>query len=206
MTHRGWSREINYTGLIRKEVCSDCIKSTSPNITQTLSTPAKLFQSGLSCLKLSVTSFVEVGLAIFLRVSDGMEGKGGRKKKGLSLHFHWLWVFSHYSKKHQFVPPTSHSTEMASWSPSQSTKKQQMPRKVIKSLLKSWWSGQKHRRVRAHRLFNLGCYARKNDIPSLLMHTLYKQHNVTHSSEWESKPDRQRERERGKKSRALLYK
>lgn len=119
----GWSTGINYTMLIRKEVCSDCIKSTSPNITQTLSTLAKLFQSGLSCLKLSVTSFVEVGLAIFLRVCDGVEGKGGKKKKKvLSPHFHWLRVFSHYSKKHQFEPPTSHSTYMASWSPSQSTK------------------------------------------------------------------------------------
>lgn len=78
---QGWSREISYTGLIRKEVCSDCIKSTSPNITQTLSTPAKLFQSGLSCLKLSVTSSVKVGLAIFRRVCDSVEGKGGRKKK-----------------------------------------------------------------------------------------------------------------------------
>lgn len=118
---QGWSGEINYTQLIRKEVCSDCIKSSPPNITQTLSTSAKLFQSGLSCLKLSVTSSVEVGLAIFLRVCDSVEGKGG-KKKVLSPRFHRLWVFSHYSKKHQFVPPTSHSTEMASWSPSQSTK------------------------------------------------------------------------------------
>lgn len=119
---QGWSREINCTRLIRKEVWSDCIKSSSPNITQTLSTSAKLFQSGLSCLKLSVTSSVEVGLAIFLRVCDGVEGKGEKKKKVLSPRFQWLWVFSHYSKKHQFVPPTSHSTEMASWSPSQSTK------------------------------------------------------------------------------------
>lgn len=118
---QGWSREISYTGLIRKEVCSDCIKSTSPNITQTLSTPAKLFQSGLSCLKLSVTSSVKVGLAIFRRVCDSVEGKGGRKKKSCPLSFTG-WVFSHYSKKHQFVPPTSHSTEMASWSSSQSTK------------------------------------------------------------------------------------
>lgn len=64
----GWSREINYTRLIRKEGCSDCIKSTSPNITQTLSTPAKLLQSGSSCLKLSVTSSMEVGLAFFLNL------------------------------------------------------------------------------------------------------------------------------------------
>lgn len=40
--------------------------------------------------------------------------------------------------------------------------------------------------------------------PSLLMRTLYKQHNVTHSSEWESEPDRGREKR--KKSQALLYK
>lgn len=36
-----WHGEIDDTGLIRKEVCFDC-RSTSPNITQTLSTPAKL--------------------------------------------------------------------------------------------------------------------------------------------------------------------
>lgn len=111
----GWSGEINYTRLIRKEVCSDCIKSPSPNITQTLSTPAKLFQSGLSCLKLSVTSSVEVGLAIFQRACDGVEGKGGIKVP--SPHFRRLWVFCHYSKKHQFVPPTSHSTEMVKLKP-----------------------------------------------------------------------------------------
>lgn len=84
---QGWSREINCTRLIRKEVWSDCIKSSSPNITQTLSTSAKLFQSGLSCLKLSVTSSVEVGLAIFLRVCDGVEGKGEKKKKSCPLAF-----------------------------------------------------------------------------------------------------------------------
>lgn len=75
----GWSREINYTRLIRKEVCFDC-KSTSPNITQTLSTPAKLFQSGLSCLKLSVTSFVGSGVSHFPE-SLWRRGRQERKKK-----------------------------------------------------------------------------------------------------------------------------
>lgn len=77
---QGWSREINYIRLIRKEVCSDCIKSASPNTTQTLSTPAKLLQSGLSSLKLSVTSSMELGLAIFSeslwRCVEGVCGGG----------------------------------------------------------------------------------------------------------------------------------
>lgn len=98
---QGWSWEINYTWL-RKEACSDCINWCLPNITQT---PINTGQTFPECLKLSVKSSVEVGV-----FSDSLwwcvEGKVGCWGGAVaSPRFHWLRVFSHYSKKLNLCHP-----------------------------------------------------------------------------------------------------
>lgn len=165
----GWGRKINVTRLIRKEVCSGCIKS----IRQTLHRPYQ-HQPNFSQSALSE----EVGLAGVAPV------KGKKKKKKPCLLTYTGSVYSAITAKStNLCHPLPTPQRWQAGAHLKAHKKCKTPRKVIKSLLKSRRSGQKHRRVEAQRLFNLRCYARKNDIPSLLMHTLYKQHNVTHSSE-----------------------
>ena len=192
-----WRREINYTRLIRREVCSDCIKSASANITQTPSTLAKLFQSGLSCLKLSVTSSVEEGLAIFLRDSV-WKVRGGGKSCPLAFAGSEYSAITVKSTNlcHPLPTPQRWQAE-AHLEAQKSTKCQGKSSKVC---WRAAGADKNTDECGLHRLFNLGCYARKNDIPSLLMHTLYKQHNVTHSLGWASGPDGERrpreERER----------
>ena len=71
----------------------------------------------------------------------------------------------------------------------------------------------RHRQLKTGCLFNLRCYARKNDIRCPLMHTLYKQHNVTHSPVSERRERErareiggQRGRERGREKESRLHK
>lgn len=142
-----------------------------------------------------------IGLAIFL-VWKGRRGWRGYKVLSLSFFYYYYYffyplrVFSHYSKKHQFAPPTFHATQMVERKAHlRAQKAATTSEKSSKVWLKSCQSGQKHSREQMHHLFNLGCYAQKNDIPSLLIHTLYKQHNVTHSYN-----------ERANQTEALLYK
>lgn len=130
---------------------------TAPNTTQSSLTTVRLFQSGLSSLKLSPCLW-QLGRLCFSAFKKEKKNPKHTYSCFLSVSLapEYLTITV---KKQQFVPPALHFTQMASRSYSLSTKCTQCQEKSSKVCRRAAGADEKNRRVQRQRLFNLGCYA-----------------------------------------------